>query len=95
MIARIVRMTIDPEKVDDFKNYFSNSCLRIRGFSGCTDLELYTDVAQPNVMITFSKWESEQHLNSYRNSDLFRETWALVKPLFIEKPFAFSMALSD
>jgi heme-degrading monooxygenase HmoA len=42
-------------------------------------------------MITFSKWENEELLNEYRNSEVFKETWALVKPLFIEKPFAFSM----
>lgn len=91
MIIRIVRMTIDPGKVEIFKDYFNNSCSRIRGSAGCTHLELYSDAAQPNVMITFSKWETEDHLNRYRDSEVFKETWALVKPLFIEKPCAYSM----
>jgi quinol monooxygenase YgiN len=91
MITRIVRMTIDPEKVDLFRKYFYSSCIKIRGSKGCTHLELYADAAFPNVMITFSKWQSEFFLNQYRNSEVFKETWALVKPLFIEKPFAFSM----
>lgn len=95
MIVRIVRMTIDPAKTDQFRKYFYNSCSKIRGSEGCTHLELYTDAADSNVMITFSKWISEEHLNSYRNSTLFQETWALVKPLFIEKPFAFSMKNAD
>ena len=91
MIIRIVRMTIDPEKTELFREYFYKSCSKIRDSEGCTHLELYADAATSNVMITFSKWISEEHLNAYRNSQLFQETWALVKPLFIEKPFAFSM----
>ena len=95
MITRIVRMTISPDKVDQFRNYFNNSCQLIRGTSGCTHLELYCDATADNVMITFSKWQDENALNAYRNSSLFKETWALVKPLFIEKPFVFSMKEVD
>jgi (4S)-4-hydroxy-5-phosphonooxypentane-2,3-dione isomerase len=74
MITRIVRMTISPDKVDQFRKYFYNSCQRIRGSSGCTHLELFCDASAENVMITYSKWEDENALNAYRDSLLFKET---------------------
>ncbi len=46
-------------------------------------------------MFTYSYWESEAHLNTYRHSDLFRETWAKTKVLFADKPEAWSIEVSD
>lgn len=88
MITRIVRMTIDPEKVDTFKKHFTDSCSLIQNFKGCTFLQLYHDADHPNMMITLSKWTSVDELNNYRNSGLFKQTWILVKPLFIAKAMA-------
>ena len=91
MIVRIVRMTFDPVKVPVFLEVFNASRERIRGFEGCRHLELLNDVGHRNVFCTYSLWESEEHLNRYRFSQLFKDTWAQTKPLFIEKPVAFSM----
>jgi len=49
------------------------------------------DINQPNIYITHSQWESETDLNNYRNSELFKTTWAKTKVLFSEKPLAFSV----
>jgi heme-degrading monooxygenase HmoA len=43
-----------------------------------------------NVMLTYSYWLSEEHLNAYRDSELFKTTWAATKVLFLDKPVAFS-----
>jgi len=91
MITRIVRMKVAPENVTTFQNYFKESFTKIRNFSGCCDLSLHTDINDKGVVITFSRWESEAHLNDYRDSDVFKSTWEKVKPLFIAKPEAFSM----
>jgi len=91
MITRIVRMKVAPENVITFQNYFKESFTKIRNFSGCCDLSLHTDINDKGVVITFSRWESEAHLNDYRDSDVFKSTWEKVKPLFIAKPEAFSM----
>ena len=91
MITRIVRMKVAPENVTTFQNYFKESFTKIRNFSGCCDLSLHTDINEKGVVITFSRWESEAHLNDYRDSDVFKSTWEKVKPLFITKPVAFSM----
>ena len=91
MIIRIVRMKVAPEDVSTFQNYFKESYTQIRNFSGCYDLSLHSDINEDGVILTFSRWESEAHLNSYRDSAIFKSTWEKVKPLFIAKPEAFSM----
>jgi hypothetical protein len=91
MIIRIVRLKVAPEDVSTFQNYFKESYTQIRNFSGCCDLSLHSDINEEGVILTFSRWESEAHLNSYRDSLIFKSTWAKVKPLFIAKPEAFSM----
>ena len=91
MIVRIVRMKVAPENVSTFQNYFKESYTKIRNFPGCCDLSLHADINQEGVVITFSEWESEAHLNVYRDSEVFKSTWEKVKPLFVAKPEAFSM----
>lgn len=59
--------------------------------AGCRHLELMRDIHQPNVFMTYSYWDDETALNYYRNSVLFKETWAKTKLLFAEKPTAYSV----
>ncbi len=90
MLIRIVRMTFQPEKVGDFLEIFAQSKHKIRAMPGCYHLELLRDYDKPDVFITHSHWEDDAALNHYRDSELFKETWAKTKVLFAEKPFAFS-----
>ncbi|AXE20893.1 antibiotic biosynthesis monooxygenase [Runella rosea] len=90
MLIRIVRMTFQPEKVDDFLDIFDRSKHKIRAMPGCRHLELLSDYDHPNVFITNSHWDDATALNNYRNSELFKDTWAKTKVLFSEKPLAFS-----
>lgn len=90
MLIRIVRMTFQKEKVEDFLAIFASSKDKIRNFEGCLHLELLRDAEQPHIFTTYSHWESEQALEKYRQSTLFQATWAATKPLFADKPLAFS-----
>ena len=91
MILRIVRMTFQPDRVDEFTTLFGSVSKKIRNFPGCMYLKLMRDHNQPQVFVTYSKWQSEKDLNEYRKSDLFSETWAQTKVLFADKPVAFSL----
>lgn len=95
MITRIVKMTFIPEKVDDFLKVFHESASLIRNYPGCIQMQLLNDIHQPNVYYTYSHWESEEHLNHYRNSTLFREIWSKTKINFAEKAVATSLTLVD
>lgn len=79
------------DKVADFKKMFDNTYHRIRNFEGCRFLELYQDEKDANVFYTISKWEHPDQLEAYRNSDLFRQTWAITRSYFSGQPLAYSL----
>ncbi len=57
---------------------------------GCFHLEILVDIRKKGHISTFSKWESEDHLNAYRDSALFKNFWASIKPHFAEPAKAWS-----
>jgi len=90
MLIRVVRMTLKEEKVVEFLANFDANKEKIRNFPGCQYLELWQDENQPNIFLTYSHWANEEALNQYRDSELFKSVWSVTKPLFAQKPFAFS-----
>jgi heme-degrading monooxygenase HmoA len=84
-------MTFLEQKTDEFQEIFNASKDKIRAMKGCQYLELMRDINQPNVFMTHSHWDTETDLNNYRDSELFKTTWAKTKVLFAEKPLAFSV----
>ncbi len=90
MIARIVTMKFDENKIDEFLELFHTYKSKIRNFEGCTHLSLIQNIKTPNEISTFSHWVDENHLNKYRDSEIFKLIWPLTKTLFIEQPQAFS-----
>ena len=91
MFVRIVKMSFQPEKVDEFLSNFELIKDKVRGSKGCSLLELYRDKHNTNVLFTYSYWDTEQDLENYRNSELFNAIWAQTKALFNDKPEAWSV----
>lgn len=90
MLVRIVRMTFQEDKLLEFHAIFDRSKHHIRTFPGNHHLELLADPDNPAVRMTYSLWNSVDDLEAYRQSELFRTTWAATKVLFAGKPVAFS-----
>lgn len=91
MIIRIVKMTFKETETENFERLFDSHKARIRNFEGCHHLELWQDVARPNVFFTYSHWQSETALEAYRHSELFSKIWTATKTLFADKPQAWSV----
>ncbi len=91
MLIRIVRMDFDPNKVNDFLELFESVKGKIATFPGCEHLQLCKDAGTEHVYYTFSKWQNEGDLESYRHSELFKDTWAKTKKMFGGKPQAYSL----
>ena len=91
MIKRIVKLSFQKEKIDEFLKVFENSKKNISEFEGCYHLELMRCKNPDNVFFTYSFWENEVTLDSYRHSDLFQNTWSKTKILFSDKPEAWSV----
>jgi quinol monooxygenase YgiN len=93
MIKRVVKMTFRTEEIDLFLTIFHQTQSFIRASEGCMHLELWRSATEPNILFTLSHWESELFLEKYRQSDLFRQTWAKTKVLFADKPSAWTVAV--
>ena len=91
MFTRIVKMSFDPSKIEIFLENFNNNKEQIRNFEGCHLLKLYRDKNNPSIFFTYSYWESDDALEAYRNSELFKNVWAETKILFNNKPDAWSV----
>lgn len=91
MIIRIVKMTFAPDKVNNFLEIFYGAKNKILNCEGCKHVELLKDSEKPGVLFTYSHWETSEHLEKYRNSELFITTWAKTKNLFAEKAEAWSL----
>lgn len=95
MIKRLVKMSFNAQDIEEFKLIFKNSRHAISGFDGCSHVELLQDELHPTTFFTYSIWESEDHLNAYRNSELFSRVWASTKKLFNDKPQAWTVRLME
>ena len=91
MIKRIVKLTFEEDKIPIFLNNFEQVKDKIRAVDGCHHLELWRATSPNNVFFTYSYWVSEEHLNAYRYSELFRDVWTKTKILFADKPQAWSI----
>ena len=91
MIVRIVKMTFRVGTEKDFIKIFQGSKKQIRESRGCIFLELLQDKDKPNLFMTYSVWSSDKDLDRYRDSELFKETWAKTKALFAGEPEVHTM----
>ena len=84
-------MQFKPGKVEEFLVIFNTHSKQIRNFKGVLGLELHRDAAMQNVFYTWSTWDSEENLEAYRHSELFKSVWARVRLLFESNPVAYSL----
>ncbi|OYU82809.1 MAG: antibiotic biosynthesis monooxygenase [Flavobacterium sp. BFFFF2] len=91
MLIRIVKLKFHEHFVSDFLENFHAHKAQIRAFPGNQRLELYQDLTDPTCFFTYSYWDHEAALDSYRQSDLFINVWTYTKTMFSDKPFAWSV----
>ncbi len=91
MFVRIVKMSFHKRCIEDFLQMFEEKKNLIRNSEGCKLLELYQDKNNAEIFFTYSYWNSENDLENYRNSDLFKSTWKQTKTYFNNKPEAWSL----
>ena len=84
-------MTFREDAVNEFTALYEERKSTIKGFPGCTHLELWQDSKQPNIFFTYSHWNEEADLNHYRFSEFFKDTWGKTKALFKDGPQAWSV----
>ena len=85
MVTRIVKLRMQEKEVGTFKNYFATVCDIIRHQPGCHLLQAWQDINDPRIFFTYSVWDGEADLETYRNSAFFLQFWKTVKPWFSDK----------
>ncbi len=95
MIRRVVKMSFQEDRIEDFLVIFKSAKQKIRRMPGCHYLSLHRDHHRANTYYTLSHWENQEALDRYRETELFKTTWAATKLLFNDKPQAFSLDLVD
>lgn len=93
MIVRIVKMSFKAENCEEFEQIFEQSKPRIKAMPGCRHVELLKEIHDGTVYFTRSIWDSENDLNQYRKSDLFKGVWKATKALFDQPAQAWSTEL--
>ena len=91
MITRLVKLSLEPSKAAEFEAIFKESQQLIQNFKGCQKTDLFKVSGSQAEFFTISYWDNEQHLDNYRNSELFKSVWAKVKPLFADKAAAWTL----
>ena len=91
MLVRIVKMSFHKENIPEFLENFELIKSDIRNAPGNRFLELYQDKKNPEILFTYSYWETQEDLENYRKSALFNEVWTFTKKLFNNKPEAWSL----
>lgn len=91
MLTRLVKMQFNEDFLAEFQETFKGVQPKIAAFKGCKGVQLLQDQQQINTFFTISLWEDEDHLEDYRRSELFRETWTSIRPNFSAKPEAWSL----
>lgn len=91
MIVRIVKLTFQEDKIEEFLQFFEGIKEQVNSFPGCMGMKLLRDVEDPCVILTYSHWKGPEDLEKYRTSETFGEIWPTIKPWFAAKPEAWSV----
>src|SRR5687768_5379154 len=91
MITRLVKLTLQTEKAGEFEALFYQTQALIEDFHGCQKTNLFKVSDSGSQYFTISYWNTEQDLENYRASALFKNVWSQVKPLFSEKAEAWTL----
>jgi heme-degrading monooxygenase HmoA len=91
MLVRVVKMEFQADQIESFVQLFLQRKELIEACDGCIQVTLLQDENDSTRFFTLSHWDSDEDLQNYRNSELFKENWSLTKPMFKSKAEAWSL----
>ncbi len=96
MIKRIVKLHFKQNQAQVFLNDILPLQKRFtRNFPGCHHLELWVSKDDPDLIFSYSYWETVDALNQYRMSKKFEEFWKKTKALFSSRAEAYSIEVIE
>jgi autoinducer 2-degrading protein len=90
MVTRIVKLTFKESHIEEFLEFFETIKHKVNEYPGCMGMQLMQQKDNKLVVFTYSQWEKEEDLNSYRDSGTFGNVWPNIKPWFDARPEAWT-----
>ncbi|NEN24326.1 antibiotic biosynthesis monooxygenase [Cryomorpha ignava] len=82
MVIRIVELHIHRDRLEKAQLLLAEVAPNVRKMDGCSHLNILEGLNNNAHITTYSYWKSEDHLNAYRQSNVFKTFWGEIKPLF-------------
>ena len=83
-------MVFIEEKSAKFREHSKTIVNKISKSKGCHKVEILQDINDRNIFFSYSHWSSEEDLNNYRNSEMFKNIWGELRKMFAKKTQAWS-----
>jgi heme-degrading monooxygenase HmoA len=64
---------VKPERTEDFKETLMQLIEEMKRCDGHIETRLFSDVAQPNMMMIYSNWKTKAEFGDFVRSDTFKE----------------------
>ncbi len=82
MIKVVVKVTVKPECVEEFKALCQDFLKKTREEEGCISTELYEGMFEPNVYSFIDEWKDMATLEAHNKSEHFNSTTPLFAAMF-------------
>ncbi len=86
MIVVRVAVRVQPASTDAFVAHLTREAEQTRALPGCQRFELFRDPQDPNRFLLYEEWASAADFEAYQNSDLLRESFAVLGPMMAGPP---------
>jgi quinol monooxygenase YgiN len=85
-IARLIFITVDPDKTDEAMSLWKNECAPLMiSAPGCLSEELLRSTDNPGELISYSEWNSHEDIERYRESEAHQRIKEHSTPLASEE----------
>jgi len=85
MVIRVV-VDVRPEHTEAFVAHLREEALQVRELDGCERYELFRDSEREHRFLLYEEWASREAFDAYRESDLLRESFAVLGPMMAGAP---------
>lgn len=91
MILRIVKMEVDPQKLEIFELFMKNLSEEKAKLDGCVHHDFFCDKNYVNLFYSYTIWENLTYLKKYKKTPLFKEVVKTLKMLCSTEPSAWTV----
>lgn len=85
LVIRVI-VNIKPEEKANFINIMQHDIAISQQFEGCQNFAVYEQINDSNRFILYEEWQNQQYFDSYKASEHFKKTGALLFPMMQGEP---------